>query len=118
MGWGRASSAGRKEWGVTGRSSGGGDDLEGFGEAAVGQAARPGAGGEPTAQPVLEVVHVGGLADVGLERGELAIEDVGDVDAVVRHRPARDPHLAGGPRLEPLVAYQFGKGIRVARVGI
>ena len=70
------------------------------------------------AQHALQVVVVGGLADVRPQRGEFAVVRVGDVDEVIGAvRAAGEPHLPDRPRLEALVA-QLRERERVACVRV
>ena len=71
--------------------SAGVEHPEGLGEPALGSPPACALSAEPAAQHALEVVHVRGLRDVRAQRGELAVEGVGDVDLAVVARPPGRP---------------------------
>ena len=61
---------------------------------------------------------MGGLAVVGLESGELAVEMLGGVDEVVRSRGAEDPHLRHCPVGESFILEQARVREWIACIGV
>src|ERR1035437_2254744 len=92
------------------------DDLEALGEPALFHSGALGDRSRPPLQHLLESLTTADLTHVLTQRRVLLIEGLRDVHD---HRgvDAAQPHFAHGVGLEAL-AYQFGEGVRVARVGI
>ena len=74
-------------------------------------------GRDPTANPLVHPGRVGELALMAVQRGELALDVVGDVDGAIGPRRAHHPDLGHRPRLQPL-GHQLWEGELVAGIGV
>src|SRR5665213_1375098 len=92
------------------------DDLESLGELALLHAGTLRSHSRPRPQHLLQTLAVTNLTDVLAQCGVLLVEGLRDVDDHGRIDAAQ-PDLVDGVGLEPF-ANQFGKGVRVSRVGI
>src|SRR5580693_6290773 len=98
--------------------SGGVQDLESLGQAAVRQAGLARRAGQPLPQASLQVHHLAGLALMGAQGRDLARERVGHVHVMIGCPAAGDPDLTDGPRGEGLTLAEFGERERVARIRV
>src|SRR6202453_3143215 len=94
------------------------EDLEGLGQAALGEVGLGGYAAEHGPDPALQVVPVTGLALVRAQGGDLTAEGGCDVHEMVRHRAGHKEYLANRPGGQPFILSELGEGEGIAGIRV